>query len=232
MFSKPTQKIRKSTYGFLAKSIISQDGNKTGINASNGTAFMVAPGYLVTAAHSIHQESKPDKPVHHNFQVVSATDVGQQMEQAKFIAEDKRNDLALLQIENQRSNDSIQFNTEIMLRGTSCGFLGFPLAKIQWAKDGKSNYILDERFQGAYISNYVQANNPNGPDNYYEIDHLMYEGSSGCPGFTVEGEAIGMQVASIMHKQKESNEAQRVAISLVIPAHTIVDFLKSNNIKL
>lgn len=232
MFSQASKEIRESTYGFLAGSVISKNGPKVAVNASNGTAFMVAPGYLVTAAHSVHQELDPKKPVHQGFECIRASDIGQQMEKATFIAEDSAHDIALLKIENSRHSSAVKFERDIVPRGTNCGFLGFPLSNVSFLPDGKRQFTLFERFQGAYISNYTTSDlgQPN-ERSFYEIDTLMYSGSSGCPGFTVDGKVFGMQVASVMQKRKEDNQSERVAISLVVPSAEILNFLKTHNIE-
>lgn len=232
MFSKASKKIRESTYGFLAGSVISRTGPQATVNTSNGTAFMVAPGYLITAAHSVHQETNPQKPVHQGFELIRTVDIGQQMEKAVFVVEDIVHDIALLRIESPRNSTVVKFEKNIVPRGTSCGFLGFPLANVQFFPDGKRQFNLFERFQGAYISNYITHNLGTAQERtFYEIDTLMYSGSSGCPAFTVDGVVVGMQVASVTQKRKEDNQTERVAISLVVPSIEIINFLKSQNIK-
>jgi S1-C subfamily serine protease len=233
MFAKASKKIRESTYGFLASSIIKQDGPQVAVNASNGTAFMVAPGYLITAAHSVHQETNPQKPVHQTFECIRTPDIGQKMEKAVFIGEDAIHDIALLKIEGAKNSSAVKFREDIVPRGTSCGFLGFPLANIQFLPTGQRSFNLFERFQGAYISNYITHNAGTPQERtFYEIDTLMYSGSSGCPAFTVDGVVVGMQVASVMQKRKEDEQAERVAISLVVPSTEILTFLKAQKIEI
>ena len=230
MFSKPSKKIRESTYGFLAISVVAENGPQKTISASNGTAFMVAPGYLITAAHSVHQNTDRTKPVHQSFEFICATDIGNQMEKAVFIAEDPVQDIALLKIENPQNKQAVIMEKEIVLRGTSCGFLGFPLANVAFMSNGQRQFNLFERFQGAYISNYITTSDPEGERAFYEIDTLMYSGSSGCPAFTVDGKVVGMQVASVMQKQKDSSQTERIAISLVVPSTEILKFLKDQKV--
>jgi len=233
MFTKASKEIGRSTYGFLASSVIKQDGPQVTVNASNGTAFMVAPGYLITAAHSVHQEANPQKPVHQSFECIRTTDIGQQMEKAVFVAEDFDHDIALLKIEEPRDSSTVKFNENIVARGTSCGFLGFPLANVQFLPNGQRSFNLFERFQGAYISNYITHNSGTPKKRtFYEIDTLMYSGSSGCPAFTIDGKVVGMQAASVMQKRKEDNQTERVAISLVVPSLEILTFLKNQKIEL
>jgi|SRR3989344_2421848 len=230
MFSKPSKKIRESTYGFLATSIVAENGPQKTVTASNGTAFMVAPGYLITAAHSVHQNADRTKPVHQSFEFIRTPDIGQQMEKAVFVAEDPVQDIALLKIENPKDKQTVTMEKEIVPRGTSCGFLGFPLANVIFMQNGQRQFNLFERFQGAYISNYIKQNDQQEEKAFYEIDTLMYSGSSGCPAFSVESKVVGMQVASVMQKRKEDNQQERVAISLIIPSTEILKFLKEHKI--
>src|SRR3989344_2766291 len=223
MFKEACKTVRESLYGVMGTSVLSKVGDKVSMNFTNGTAFMVAPGYLVTAGHFIHQENNPTKPIHQTFEVIRATEIGQNVEKAIFIARDPIRDLAILKIENPKNSSVLSLKNEILSRGDNCGFLGFPLSVVM-VKDGKKNFNLAERFQGAYISNYTPA------PSLYEIDTLMYPGSSGCPGFNLEGEVIGMQVGSVMQKTKDNVQAERVAISTAIPSTEIIDFLKLQKI--
>jgi S1-C subfamily serine protease len=233
MFSVASKQVRKSVYGFLATSVVGQNGPRVSMTASNGTAFMVAPGYLVTAAHSIHQDTDTNKPVHQNFEIVCTVDIGKKMEKATFVAEDISRDIALLRIDNAVNSDSVTLLDDLLSRGTSCGFLGFPLANVQFLPNGQRSFNLFERFQGAYISNYLEINKGQKDSKaYYEIDTLMYSGSSGCPAFNVEGKVVGMQVASVMQKRTEDNQTERIAISLVVPSTEILKFTETQKIDL
>lgn len=232
MFSKSVKKIRENIYGFLGSSIVDENGPQKKINASNGTAFMVAPGYLVTAAHSVHQECKIDKPVHQSFEIIRAPNIGEPMERAIFVAEDTVRDIALLKIENCKNNNIVVLEKNNIERGTSCGFLGFPLATVEFMPNGKA-YHLFERFQGGHISNYIEYQEGESQERkLYEVDNMMYSGSSGCPAFLVNGKVIGMQVGSMMQKRNEDDQIERVAISLVVPSTEIIEFLRSKNIKI
>ncbi|MFA5051396.1 MAG: serine protease [Patescibacteria group bacterium] len=231
MFRKACEKIRESVYGTMGTSVVAQNGPQSTLNATNGTAFMIAPGYLVTAAHFVHQESDPNKPVHQYFEVIRAPEIGQSTEKAILIAEDSVRDIAILKIENPKNKQTVKLKNEIVPRGSNCGFLGFPLSSVEFMQNGTRNFKLSERFQGAYISNYTEILIALGkllP--FYEIDTLMYSGSSGCPGFNSEGEVIGMQVASVMQSSKTDGKSERIAISLVVPSVDILNFLKIQNI--
>jgi S1-C subfamily serine protease len=232
MFIKACKLVRECTYGVIGTSILKQNGPQVTINTTNATAFMIVPGFLITAAHFIHQENKPDKPIHQTFEATRIPDIGGKMEKAVFVAEDSARDIALLKIENSKNSSVVKLKDEILPRGTNCGFLGFPLANVEFTKDGKKQLNLFERFQGAFISNYLDHRDSSGrllP--FYEIDTLMYSGSSGCPGFNVEGEIFGMQVASVLQKNKDENKTERIAISLAVPSVDILKFLDTHGLR-
>lgn len=236
MFDKACKKIRNGVYGVMGTSHLKQDtpnGLQDGINATNGSAFMVAPGYIITAAHMVHMENNPTKPIHQFFEVIRAPSVGQKMERAIFVAEDVVRDLAILKIENANDDTVLSLENKITPVGTNCGFLGFPLANVQFMQNGQRQFNLFERFQGAYISSYLNNIHPTGRSlPFYEIDTLMYSGSSGCPAFTKEGKVVGIQVASMMQKVNDADKMERVAISMVVPSTDIIQFLKEQKIPL
>lgn len=219
MFQKACSVIKESVYGI--ECITPIKGGRAVL--SNATAFMVSPGVLVTCAHVAHIDGDPKKSLHQSFQVIRAPEIGLKMEIAQFIGEDVVSDVAFLKVSNPRSTKSVMVDPKIQNIGTSCGSLGFPLGCI----DPKGNFWLDLRFQGAFISSY------NTNSNFYEVDSLMYSGSSGSPGFTSDGHVIGMQSKSRTGwptecERKDSNkgrpkeETERFAISIWVPIAQII----------
>ncbi len=228
MFSSTCAKTREGIYGVMGTTVL--PGNQ--LNVTNGTAFMIAPGILATAAHFVHVESQPSKPIHSAFEAIRAPDVGQKIETATFLAEDAVLDLALLQLQNPRSDSYLTLEPGEVPPGTRCGSLGFPLAQVT-VKAGRKNFNLLERFQGAYISAVHPVTDPSGRQlAYYETDALMYEGSSGCPGFLTDGRVVGMQVKSIVEGKKTGSTAQRtrLAISLWVRSPDIIAFAAYNGV--
>lgn len=232
MFSKACAQVRESIYGVLGSSQLSEKE----ITFTNATAFMIAPGVLSTAAHFIHIKNDPSKPIHTKFEVIRAPDIGQAMETAKLIAEEPTIDIALLRIDNPRSDVCVSLEAERVPRGTSCGSYGFPLARIVVTKTEKG-FRLVERFQGANISAFIP--HPSSQQLFhYETDSLMYRGSSGCPGFLTNGNVFGMHVRVRVEKPKEAPDtskqtgqaATRLSISLWVSSMDIINFAKANGI--
>ncbi len=232
MFEESCKKIRESVYGVMGISVIPKNGPQVAVNATNATAFMIAPAYLITAAHFVHQENDIKKPVHTSFEIIRAPEIGRKMGKATFIDEDLVHDIALLKVENPTNDKVVSLAEDIISRGNACGFLGFPLAKVLFMPNGQRNFNLLERFQGAYISNYITVDaGLSSKRGIYEIDNMMYPGSSGCPAFTVDGKVFGMQVG-VRFEQNKDSRLENVDISVVVPSIEILAFVRSKGIKI
>lgn len=237
MFRKACDKIRRSVYGFLGTSHLGSNR----ISCTMGTAFMIAPGVIVTAAHLVHIQGNPAGDIHRLFELIRGPDIGQTMERATLIAEDGFRDIALLRIENPRSHDYVKLERKVVRIGTGCGSLGFPLARIGFP-EGRRNFILIQRFQGANISAFATRVNDSGQQrSYYETDSLMYRGSSGCPGFLKNSRVFGMHDRSAIEPRRSisgtvsnvrAEMGTRLAISYWVSSLDIIDFAEENGIRI
>lgn len=228
MFQKACSTMVNKVYGIKFSTIIGAQ-----MHSSLGTGFMIAPGVIATAAHAVHTENNPANPRHTSFEVIRAPDIGQQMEIAQLIAEDTIRDIALLRIGQPRSNQCVTLNNNVVPIGTSSGSLGFPLAFL----DQTGLFSLVLRFQGANISAFQTFRHPSGRNlSIYETDAIMYNGSSGCPGFTSDEVVFGMQIAVMNNPysgQQQGTQASlsdRLAISLWVPSIDIIAFARTNGI--
>ena len=231
MFQNACATVRESVYGIVTRTR-SKQGKRTRIRATNGSGFMISPGIIATAAHITHVDGNKNNPHHQEFLVIRAPEIGAQFEDAKFIVEDTTRDVALLEIERPRSTKSVTLEPKIVLRGTSCGSLGFPLAEIKFKKSAMT-YHAYERFLGGHISNYIRTTQPYELF-WYETDYVMYGGSSGCPGFTTNGNVIGLQSGTVPLRKKQirTSESSRIAICRMVPSVDIINFVKINKIKI
>jgi len=234
MFANACATNREAIYGLLASSPLKPQG----VTASNGSAFMVAEGFLITAAHCVHRDTDPSKPLHQKFELIRAPDIGRKMEIATLVAEDIKRDLALLRIDKPRSTACLKMLKVAVPRGTACGSLGFPLAHVAFTTQGIS-FNLFERFQGANISALVTATDRQGNTfTFYETDSLMYGGSSGCPGFVESGEVFGMHNRSAIDPPKQGEKASqtadrtRLAISMWVTSSDVVAFAAAHGVAL
>lgn len=193
MFAPACKKVRSSVYGLMSASPLAS----TQAVASVGTAFMIARGVLVTAAHLLHVDGDLTRPPHTLVQAICAPDIGSKMEPVAMIAEDVQRDIALLRLDHPRSAACVELETAKVAVGTPCGSLGFPLAGIRGSTAGAA-LTLAERFQGASISAFHEHPNHSGQLlDYYETDSAMYRGSAGCPGFLVGGDVFAIYIATV-----------------------------------
>jgi len=198
---------------------------------------MIAPGVIATVAHLVRVGMGPEGEVHDQFEVIRSPDVGESMEDALLLAESPERDLALLRVPDSRSNISVTLVEGLVSHGASCGSLGYPLAYVETVDSGR-NFALIERFQGANISSYHTESTPEGDFDWYETDSLMYSGSSGCPGFLVDGRVFGMQVRSLTRLEDFSPDEggplqeTRIAISQWAPAHDIITIARNHGVRL
>jgi S1-C subfamily serine protease len=229
MFRNVNKIIRESIYGVLCKTPLGADQ----VTCGTGTAFMIAPGICATAAHVLHLDGDKTKPLHQSIELIRSPDIGSAMLNATLIAEDVERDLALIRITNPKNNSVVTFHKTRIDSGINTGALGFPLAQVAIINNQLA-FNLTERFQGAYTSAYNFRVYP-GPNPYnitldtYETDSLTYTGSSGCPGFTLEGKVFGMVVGSVSEKMVKDNSA-RLAISLWVPSMDIINFAGGNGV--
>ncbi len=234
MFTETVRRVREAVYGVVGTSQVGPNQ----LNFTHGTAFSIAPGFLVTAGHLVHVGCDVTKPCHSLFEVIRAPEVGQAVERANLLAEDVAKDVALLAVDTPRSSAVLGLELSPVGLGTPCGSLGFPLAEVG-VVEGRKQFNLIERFQGAHISAFttytVDTAGTQLP--FFETDGLMYQGSSGCPGFLTTGQVFGMHVRS--RTERHTSEARpdaskietRMAISLWVPASVLIEFVRQNGVR-
>jgi len=224
MFSKATAQIRKSLYGIMARTV---QGART--IHSMGSGVMIAPSYVITNAHILHQNNDVNSPYHKDMEVIRSPDIGKNCTSASLFKEDIARDLAILKINGATSTICPIFLDTILPSGTNLGSLGFPLATVNVVNNALA-YGLNERFQGAFISAFFNEAVGSRIFPWYEVDRVMYGGSSGCPFFTVDGKVVGLQ-AKVRTDLSNGGSSQDVhnflAISLVIPSPEILRFARS-----
>jgi hypothetical protein len=66
--------------------------------------------------------------------------------------------------------------------------------------------------------------------NWYETDQLMYSGSSGCPGFLVDGRVFGMQSNTLTTVASSDDESKRLAIARQVPSKEILAYARASGI--
>ncbi|HEY3419133.1 MAG TPA: serine protease [Methanomassiliicoccales archaeon] len=225
MFRNAYKETRDSVYGIC----VPIKGENDLYTHAFGSGFTIAPGILVTAAHVIHHDTEmkdSEKPV---LLTIRLPDMEKPFEKVSFIAQDLDHDIALLRIEEPRSREFLILEPSRAPNGASCGSLGFPLSHlVKTEKGNQANFL--ERFQGSYISACYQKASQNGSIiDYYECESMMFEGSSGCPGFLSNSRVFGM-----LSRGGKDNFApvdnDRVTMSLWIPSMDIIKLARKNGI--
>ncbi len=223
MFRKATADIREALYGIMARTT---QGATTVHNMGSG--IMIAPNYVITNAHILHTDKDFTKSIHEKIEVIRSPDIGKNGTSAYLCKEDTVRDLALLKLEGQGSSRCVSFESKTVPSGTICGSLGFPLSTVQLVNGGFF-YGFTERFQGAFISSYITETVSERPISWYEVDRVMYGGSSGCPFYLENGNVIGLQTRVRTQNNGDGNAQENqnyLAISLLIPSLEVVKFAK------
>jgi|WetSurMetagenome_2_1015567.scaffolds.fasta_scaffold231453_2 hypothetical protein len=223
MFSKATADVREALYGIMART--SQGTNTT---HNMGSGIMIAPNYIITNSHVIHLNSDVTQSVQREILVIRSPDIGRAPIIANLAKEDTMRDLALLKIEEEKSRHCVVLENRVFPSGTICGSLGFPLSTVA-AINGQCVYNLTERFQGAFISSYLTERLSERLISWYEVDRVMYGGSSGCPFYLENANVIGLQTRVRTEDTKDEtppDKRSKLAISLCIPSIDIIKFGK------
>jgi len=232
LFERVYSEIRKSLYGIRCYSTIEEIKQQN----ANGTAFMVAPTILATAAHTLHirdQKHKKGKR-HKTIEVFWALDPKRETLPVEVLAVDLVRDLALLKIDNPNSNDHVTLEINDVPIAAPCASLGFPFAESGLRSCAHPFRDFQERFQAGYVSSLYQKFHESG--RYllvYDIDILMYWGSSGTPVFLENGNVFGMFVESFTFESKKVPDYdERSTFSSCVPSSEIVAFANQNGIKI
>lgn len=187
MFEKALKENREAIYAVLAPAALPGEA----ATPSGGTAFMIAPGLLVTAARCLPGGSGPEGLPCPEISVVRAPDIGRGTERATLVALDRGKGLALLRIDAPRSVASLRLLDASVPVGTPCAYSGFPRLAMDPAPVPGSSLI--EMFQGASVSSFARTAGTGGESVFrYVTDAPLVGDASGCPGFTATGEVFGM----------------------------------------
>lgn len=154
------------------------NADKDELNASAGTGFFISDdGYIITVDHLLGS-SDYIEVLHYGSNTKY---------EAKLIARDKQNDIAILKIDAQ--TDFIPFaNSADIKKGESITLLGYPLIQ-----------LLGEELKATF--GYI--NSLSGRDNdtrVLQIDNPSQVGNSGSPLINPKGKVVGMLV-SILNQE-------------------------------
>jgi Trypsin-like peptidase domain len=230
VFANTVADNRESIYAILSSSPLPPRA----ITPAVGSAFMLAPGFLVTAAHCLDDPSKPGSPPYESLSVIRAPDIGRKPSPAAVVARDDARDLALLRVDSPSSSACLRLVGAEVPVGTRCGTSGFPRIVVDVAP-GRGVSLI-ELFQGGEITAYVPGTDAD-PGGRYETDSPVYGDASGCPGFLASGEVFGMYrqfvpAVAIDGGSGAAGEATRAGTSVWVPSMEIVAFARAHGVPL
>lgn len=223
MFSNATNDVREALYGIMART---SQGTNTA--HSMGSGIMIAPNYIITNSHILHLNNDVTKSVQKEIFSIRSPDIGRTPIIAHLIKEDTIRDLALLKIEEEKSSRCVILENRVIPSGTICGSLGYPLSTVE-VINGQNVYKLIERFQGAFISTCFTERLSGRLILWYEVDRVMYGGSSGCPFYLENANVIGILARVRTEDIRDGTPPEKrskLAISLCIPSIDIIKFAK------
>lgn len=226
MFQTVCKRIREPLFGIKT----STDLENNQINFGNGTGFLIAENVIVTASHVIHRAGNVNEPIHGIIQVIRAPEVGNQMTNVEVLADFPQIDIAFLKADIDASIAPVKLLTEKKERGEQVGFLGFPLAGMMTVNQ-KLVFSLTERFQSGFISAVYAEVRGGRTTELYETDSSMYSGSSGCPGFDINGDVFGVHVATKGDRNQKGENA-RLSIAIQIASTEIIRLAEASGIRI
>lgn len=183
--------------------------------SSWGTAFAIAPTYLLTAYHVVHQRKQ--------FQVgpVSLTPTSSRWLPAELVKIDPENDLALLKISEPLPALKLNPSPSIPI-GLEAYVIGYPQPRIQ----GASRKIT------AGIVNGYRNSQLSRPDmGMLQVSAEVSQGNSGGPVFAPDGTVIGMVQKKInATKVAERTQDLLINVNYALRSAQLVEFLREANV--
>ena len=219
MFTKALAENREAIYAILASASFPPET----ATPSGGTAFMIAPGLLVTAARCVPGGTEPAPLPCPEISLVRAPDIGRGTERATLVSLNLGKGLALLRIDTPRSTAFLKILDAPVPIGTQCAYSGFP--RISMGPAPQPGASLIEMFQGASVSSIVRTDDGGGEiATRYMTDAPLVGDASGTPGFIPSGEVFGMLNCP--------PGDLRSAIPSWVPSMDILSFARSNGVPL
>lgn len=165
---------------------------KDNSKSSGSGFFMTTGGIIATNAHVVEGAS--------NIEVTVSNDVGIFSYKAKILLADNKNDVALLQIDDEKFKglNSIPYGiTENSDIGSSVFTIGYPLNDVMGSNYKVTNGIISSK---SGIEDDVR---------YYQISVPLQPGNSGGPLFNKEGNVIGL-TSSRLNSQAIGTQVENV----------------------
>lgn len=186
-------------------------------NASWGTAFVVAPGYVLTANHVVSQRSQI------RVGPVGTTSSGApRWLAAELVKADPVNDLALLKVSETPPALKLNPSPSIPI-GLEAYVIGYPQPRIQGAS---------RKITAGIVNGYRNPSLKQPESGMLQISAEVSQGNSGGPVIAPDGTVIGMvqkKISSTRLGDRPSTDIL-VNVSYALRSSQIVDFLRSEKI--
>lgn len=186
-------------------------------NSSWGTAFVVAPGYLVTAYHVVQKRTQI------RVGPVGTTSTGAtRWLMAELVKTDPVNDLALLKVAETLPALKLNPSPSIPI-GLEAYVIGYPQPRIQGAS---------RKITAGIVNGYRNPSLKLPESGMLQISAEVSQGNSGGPVIAPDGTVIGMIQKKINSARLADKPSQDILINVnyALRSSQIVDFLRSENI--
>lgn len=189
----------------------------TASNSSWGTAFVVAPGYVLTAYHVVQQRTQI------RVGPVGTTSTGAlRWLAAELVKTDPVNDLALLKVAETPPALKLNPSPSIPI-GLEAYVIGYPQPRIQGAS---------RKITAGIVNGYRNPSLKQPESGMLQISAEVSQGNSGGPVIAPDGTVIGMVQKKINSTRVAEKPSQDILINVnyALRSSQIVEFLRAEMI--
>ncbi|MCE4554100.1 S1C family serine protease [Roseateles cellulosilyticus] len=188
------------------------------------TGFAVADGlHVLTSAHVVPSEA-PGRVDQSIAVQVWTPELAWQLRSARLVQKDRRNDLALLEIDGPPLTP-LKLATREAPEGTAIALMGFPLGNSLGYVHTTHRGIVSARSAVAVPASDSAGLNPravrqlrDGAFEVLQLDAIAYPGNSGGPVFDLEtGEVIGVLQGGVVKGTREAALSSPTGITYAVP---------------
>lgn len=168
-------------------------GNRMSVGISGTGFFISSTGYFITAEHVINGIPKGAQIIYGGNIPDSVLPQPLTMQE---IFRDAESDIFIGQI-NIQNQPYFTISEQCPRIGTSICLCGYPLAQMSGHQDG----IIDvnavrKYYQPTFVIDYITSVNEGRTHDGFMTQHTSLNGMSGGPVFGIDGQALGMDVAT------------------------------------
>ena len=227
MFTKSIQQVRQSIFPLFFF-------GKNGTHGSLGTGFFIDDeGHFLTANHVI-EALPPGANLAYLGNIPNKTFQSKKPIGVQLLAQDKRNDLALGKITEEKLSP-LQFADEEALIGQSIALCGYPLPNISAQKVTKDQNLVGVKIDVSQVRQYWQPTMKmdrikkntffKKPFDSLITQHPSLPGMSGGPIFDLDGKVVGVNTANATRQIQRKTGPLKVENGIGIELSEVKAFL-------